>query len=137
MLTPANVILGLKIAVAGVTVVLIASLIALASGRPRLHGRINRVFFALTMTAVLAFEVIIRFVNPELTAGFTPEQHDALMIHLAFAIPSAIMLPIMLYTGVRHLKKIHVTFAAAFLLLWMGTFITGIFFLPHSFEPTP
>ena len=46
MLSPGDVILALKIAVGAVTVLLAASLVALAAGRPRLHGRINTVFFA-------------------------------------------------------------------------------------------
>src|SRR5438874_4537481 len=93
MLSPAIVILTLKIAVSAVTIVFIASLIALANGRQRLHGQINRVFFGLTMTTVLAFEAFIRFVDPQLTAGFSAEQHEALTVHLAFAIPSAVLLP--------------------------------------------
>jgi hypothetical protein len=134
MLSPGTVILILKIAVSAVTVLLVASLFALASGRPRLHGQINRVFFALTMTTVLVFEGFIRLVDPNLTAAFSPEQREALTIHLAFAMPSAVLLPIMLYTGARHYKKLHVAIAAGFLVLWTGTFVTGVFFLPHSFE---
>jgi hypothetical protein len=137
MVTPAAVIVILKIAVSAVTVLLVASLIALATRKPRLHGQINRVFFALTMSTVLLFEAFIRFVNPEVTAGFSPEQREALTIHLAFAIPSAILLPVMLYTGVRRRKRLHVTIAFGFLALWTGTFISGVFFIPHSFEPMP
>ena len=137
MLTPAIVIVILKVAVSAVTVLLVASLLALVYRRPRLHGQINRVFFALTMSTVLLFEGIIRFVNPELTSGFSPEQREALTIHLAFAIPSAVLLPIMLYTGVRRRKRLHVTIAFGFLALWAGTFVTGVFFIPHSFEPMP
>jgi hypothetical protein len=137
MLTPAAVIVILKIAVSAVTVLLVASLLALVCRRPRLHGQINRVFFALTMSTVLLFEGIIRLVNPELTSGFSPEQREALTIHLAFAIPSAVLLPVMLYTGVRRRKRLHVTIAFGFLALWAGTFVTGVFFIPHSFEPTP
>ena len=47
--TPGLVILTLKILVGTVTLLLIASVVALRQGRPRLHGRINRVFFVLTM----------------------------------------------------------------------------------------
>src|SRR5262245_35238660 len=133
MLTPAVVIVILKVAVTAVTVLLLASLLALVNRRPRLHGQINRVFFALTMTTVLLFEVFIRLVNPEVTSGFSPEQHAALTIHLAFAIPSAMLLPVMLYTGVRRRKRLHVTIAFGFLALWTGTFVTGVFFIPHSF----
>ena len=51
MLTGPNVILTLKIAVAAVTVILAASLICLLRGRYRLHGRLNIVFFILTVAA--------------------------------------------------------------------------------------
>lgn len=137
MPTAAIVILTLKIAVSAVTVLFIASLVALANGRRRLHGQINRVFFALTMTTVLAFEVFIRFIDPQLTSAFSPEQHEALTIHLAFAIPSAVLLPIMLFTGVRHHRSLHIVIGVVFLTLWTGTFVTGVFFLPHSFEQAP
>ena len=55
MLTGPNVILTLKVAVAAVTVLLLASLVALARGQYRLHGRINLVFFTLTLAAVFVF----------------------------------------------------------------------------------
>ncbi|HKB02563.1 MAG TPA: hypothetical protein VKD90_10110 [Gemmataceae bacterium] len=137
MLSPGDVILTLKIAVGAVTVLLIASLGALVAGKPRWHGRINTVFFALTVTAVLGFEVVIRFVQPDLTAGFTTEQREALTIHLGFAVPAAVMLPAMLFTGRREHKKAHRLLAILFLALWAGTFITGMFYLPHTFDPTP
>jgi hypothetical protein len=134
---PGNVILILKVLVAAVTVLFAASLIALASGRPRLHGRINTVFFILTMTTVLGFEIIIRFVLPNFTADFTEEQHETLLIHLSFSIPSALLLPVMLYTGLRRRKTLHIAVGICFLLLWTGTFVTGVFFLPHSFAAVP
>jgi len=137
MLTPGAVILALKIAVATVTVLLAASLVALAAGKPKWHGRINTVFFILTATTVLGFEAVIRLVRPDLTAGFTAEQHDALAIHLRFAVPAAIMLPAMLLTGMRELKTLHRLLGVVFLALWIGTFVTGIFFLPHTFDPAP
>jgi hypothetical protein len=136
-LTPGDVILALKIAVTAVTVLLIASLIALIAGRPKLHGQINTVFFALTATTVLGFEVVIRLVLPDFTAGFTAEQREALTVHLAFSIPAAIMLPAMLYTGKRKLKTLHYVLAAVFSVLWTGTFVTGIFYLPHNINPLP
>jgi Ca2+/Na+ antiporter len=126
------VILGLKIAVGLVTVLLTVSLIALALGKKRLHGRINLVFFILTLTAVVGFEVIIRFINPELTAQFSPEQRQSLHTHLWFSIPSTILLPIMFWSG-STLKKFHPLLGLLFLGLWIGTFVTGIFFLPHQF----
>ncbi|HEX3147973.1 MAG TPA: hypothetical protein VHR66_07800 [Gemmataceae bacterium] len=134
MLAPALVILSLKIAVSAVTLLLIASLIALAAGSPRWHGRINRVFFALTILTVIGFEVIIRFVQPNLTASFSPEQREALNIHLCFSVPAALMLPAMLYTGTRRYKTAHIALAIVFSVLWIGTVVTGVFFLPHSFD---
>jgi len=137
ILTPGDVILTLKIAVSAVTLLLVASLIALIAGRPKLHGQINTVFFALTATTVLGFELVIRLVLPDLTASFTGEQREALTVHLAFAIPAAIMLPAMLYTGKRKLKALHYALAAIFAVLWTGTFVTGIFYLPHNIDPLP
>ena len=46
------VILALKIAVAAVTALLVLSLVVLWRGNQRLHGRLNLVFFVLTLTAV-------------------------------------------------------------------------------------
>lgn len=131
MFTPTNVILGLKVAVASVTVLLLCSLVALVFGRKQLHGRINLVFFLLTITTVVFFEVIIRFIEPQLTAGFTTEARRALNIHLCFAIPSALILPIMLWSGAL-LRKWHPRLGMVFFLIWVGTFITGMR-LPHSF----
>ena len=134
MLTPGAVILALKIAVAAVTVLLAASLVALAAGKPRWHGRINTVFFALVLVTVIGFEVVIRFVLPDLTAGFTAEQRQALLIHLGFSVPAALMLPAMLITGRRRYKTAHAVLAVGFLVLWAGTLVTGVFFLPHTFD---
>lgn len=134
MLTPGTVLLALKVAVGAVTVVLLASLVALVAGRPRLHGRINTVFFALVGATVIGFEVVIRVILPDLTAGFTAEQRSALTVHLGFSVPAAVLLPPMLYSGRRGYKKAHLGLAAVFLVLWAGTVITGLFFLPHTFE---
>ena len=134
MLSPGDVILALKIAVGGVTVLLAASLVALAAGSPRWHGRINTVFFALVVVTVLGFELVIRFVLPNLTAGFTADQREALTIHLGFSVPAAGLLPAMLFTGKRGWKTTHVTLAVVFLALWSGTVVTGLFFLPHRFD---
>ena len=133
MFTPENVILTLKVAVASVTVLFVASLAALAAGRKRLHGQINTAFFVLTMVAVIGFEVVIRFVNPQLTADFSPDARRALGIHLCFSVPAALVLPLMLYTGRTHRRNLHIALSAFFTLLWAGTFVTGVFFLPHSF----
>ncbi len=126
------IILTLKVAVLAVTVLLAASLVALARGRYRLHGRINTVFFVLTLAALVGLEIIARLLNPELFSQYLEEHHatDALRVHLAFSIPSAILLLFMLATGQGHRRNLHIGLGVVFLLLWTGTFITGIFFLP-------
>jgi hypothetical protein len=125
-----QIILTLKILVAAVTVLFATSLVALAMKKPRLHGRINTVFFALTMLTVVGFEVLLQFVD--VTEKFTPEALQALRIHLWFAVPSAVLLPVMLFTGLTGRKTVHVVFAVAFAIMWTGTFVTGVFFLPHT-----
>ena len=65
VLTGPNIILTLKIAVAAVTVVLIAAVIAVARGNYRLHGRLNLVFFTLTLMAVLGLELVVHLIAPE------------------------------------------------------------------------
>lgn len=134
VLTGPLVILGLKIAVGAVTVLLLASLVALLAGSYRLHGRINLVFFLLTAAALVGFEVIIRFLNPSIFNYIDayPDLKNALVIHLWFAVPSALLMPVMLYTGLKGLRTIHLGLAFLFGILWTGTFITGIFFLPHT-----
>ena len=134
MLSPGAIILALKIAVIAVTVLLAASLVALAMGKPRWHGRINTAFFGLVVATVLAFELIIRVVQPGLTAGFTAEQREALNIHLGFSVPAAALLPAMFLTGRRQYKTAHGVLAFFFLVLWAGTLVTGVFFLPHTFD---
>ena len=131
MLTGENVILTLKVAVAAVTVLLAASLVALARGKVRLHGRINLAFFILTLAAVLGLEVVIRFIEPEVFDYIRgkPDLARNLRIHLCFSIPSLLLMPAMLYTGLQHLRTIHITLACIFSVAWVGTFITGIFFL--------
>jgi uncharacterized membrane protein YozB (DUF420 family) len=123
------VILSLKIAVATVSVLLAASVVALLRGNIRLHGRINMVFFALTTTALLVFEGLIRLYDQNMFLYFTAEQEQMLNIHLCFSIPSALLMPVMLFTGLRHYRVPHLVLAAVFGLLWIGTFVTGIFFL--------
>lgn len=130
-LTPANVILSLKIAVGAVTILFLISTLAILLKKKKLHGLLNTIFFVLTMTAVLAFEVIIRFILPNLTAQFSPEAKRVLGIHLFFSIPSALLLPVMLWTGKKH-HRWHVPLAVVFSTLWLGTAVTGIFFLPHD-----
>jgi hypothetical protein len=129
VLTGPNVILVLKIAVAAVTVLLVTSLALLAMGNYRWHGRVNVVFFALTITAVLGLEVLIRFVDPKLFDYFDESGHRMMRIHLSFSVPSALILPIMLCTGLMRRRRLHVPVGLLFLVCWCGTFVTGIFFL--------
>ena len=137
VLSGPHVILGLKIAVSAVTVLLLASLVALALGKQRLHGRINIVFFLLTVTALIAFEVVIRILNPDafVYIDAVPGLRNALSVHLCFAIPSALFMPAMLYTGLSHRRTVHLILAGLFAVLWIGTFVTGVFFLPHTTAP--
>ncbi len=123
------VILSLKTAVIAVTVLLGAALIALARGNVRLHGRINIVFFGLTATALVVFEGLIRLYDPGMFSYLSPEVQQALGVHLWFAIPSALLMPLMLVTGLRHYRVPHLALAVVFGILWIGTFVTGVFFL--------
>lgn len=128
------IILILKIAVFAVTLLFLASLIALACGRQRLHGRINYAFFALTLSALVGLEVIARLVSPEIFDRFL-EERDAkgsLYLHLCFSLPAAVLLFVMLFTGLKHKRYLHIAAGIVFSVLWTGTFITGIFFLPHE-----
>ncbi len=131
------IILTLKIAVVAVSLLLAAALIALARGNTRLHGRINLIFFVLTMSVVLAFEMAVRF-GPTIeegwsvTKGWTPNELTALRVHLCFVIPLTFLLPVMLFTGWRRKRRVHVTLAILFAMLWTGMLITGLFFLPHN-----
>ncbi len=133
MLTGPNVILVLKVAVLAVTIIFLSSIVALLRGNQRLHGRINMVFFALTLTALVGLEVVARLVDPDLFQYFDtdPTLKRALFIHLCFSLPSAALMPIMLYTGWTHRRTLHLFLATLFGALWAGTFVTGIFFLPH------
>ena len=133
-MTAGTIILVLKIAVIAVTILLVLSLVALAKGKYVLHGRINVVFFILTLSALLGLEVIARVLDPTLfTRHF--EGHQAmgqLFVHLCFSLPAAALLPVMLVTGRRHSRTVHIAVGLVFLALWTGTFITGVFFLPHQ-----
>ena len=137
MITAELVILSLKIAVLAVTALLIASLIALARGRFRLHGRINRVFFALSLVALVSLELIARGLDPDLFRDFfdRTDSWNALYVHLSFSVPVTLLLPIMLLTGMFHRARWHVGLSVLFLILWSGTFVTGVFFLPHRALP--
>jgi hypothetical protein len=132
-ITPSHAIITLKLAVGLVTVLYIAAIIALLAKKPKWHGRINTVFFLLTMVALIGFEIVIRIIFPDMTSAFSDEAMSALRIHLCFALPSALVLPLMMVTGIKRLIKLHIPLAIVFTLLWAGTFITGIFYLPHDF----
>jgi uncharacterized membrane protein YozB (DUF420 family) len=127
-----QVILTLKVAVCAVTLILFASFAALARGNYWLHGRINMVFFALTATALVSLELVARVLNPNLFDYFDDRTRQILAIHLCFSLPSAGLMPVMLFTGLTHRRIWHLRLAAIFAVLWIGTFITGVFFLPHS-----
>jgi uncharacterized membrane protein YozB (DUF420 family) len=132
VLTGPNVILSLKVAVVAVTVLLLASLVAVARGNYRLHGRLNLTFSVLTLTALLGLEFLVRVLDPRLFDYFDEETRRALALHLCFSLPATALLPLMLYTGLTHRRRIHLVLAAVFGVLWTGTFVTGIFFLPHT-----
>ena len=128
------IILILKIAVGAVTILLLASLLALSQGRYRLHGRINIVFFSLTLAALVGLELIAQLLSPELFRQYLADHQaeGALRVHLWFSIPSALLLGAMLFTGLKHRRKLHIGMGICFLILWAGTFVTGVFFLPHT-----
>jgi hypothetical protein len=134
VLAAGTIILLLKIAVIAVSVLLVGSMVALAKGNYRLHGQINVAFFVLTLSALVGLEVIARVLSPTLFADHF-EIHQAkteLRVHLCFSLPAAALLPFMLFTGRRHRRTWHVGIGVVFLVLWTGTFITGVFFLPHG-----
>jgi hypothetical protein len=132
VLTGSTVILILKIAVAAVTVLWLASLAALLVKRYRWHGQINLVFMILTLTAVFGLELLIRVYDPKMFDYFDESTRQLMAVHLCFSVPAAILLPIMYFTGRTGRSRIHYTLAALFSVCWIGTFITGIFYLPHS-----
>lgn len=128
MPTGPQVIITLKVLVVAVTVLLALSLVALAVGRPRLHGQINTVFFVLTMVTVLCFEGLLQVIN--VSELFTPEARAALRVHLCFSVPATLLLPVMIATGKMHRRKLHIAFGIGFTVLWIGTVVTGLG-LPH------
>jgi hypothetical protein len=132
-LTGPNIILTLKVAVIAVTCLFVASLVALLRKNYRLHGRINTVFFVLTLTALLGLEVVARVLRPGVFEDYFNETGAwaALYVHLCFSLPAALVLFAMLYTGRAHFRNLHVGLGVLFAVLWVGTFITGVFFLPH------
>jgi hypothetical protein len=128
MPTGPQIILTLKVLVVVVTILLLASLVALALKRPRLHGHINTAFFVLTLVTVLAFEGLLQAVN--VSEAFTAEARQALRTHLYFSVPSALLLPAMFVSGKMRLKRLHLALALGFTVLWAGTVVTGLG-LPH------
>ena len=80
-------------------------------------------------------ELIVRVIAPEVFDYINNDNtlRQALNRHLWFSVPSTFVLPAMLYTGLKGYVRVHLSLAACFAVLWSGTFITGIFFLP----PTP
>jgi uncharacterized membrane protein YozB (DUF420 family) len=133
-MNPGLIILILKIAVVAVTILLAGSLVALARGNYRLHGRINLAFFILTLSALIGLEVIVRLLSPEGMFEQYLERHNAkgnLATHLWFSMPAAALLVVMLFTGWRRHRYVHIALGVLFLALWIGTFVTGVFYLPH------
>ena len=126
-----TIILALKIAVAAVTLLHLCSLAALARGNYRLHGKINLLFFVLTVSAVVVFETLLRL-GADVTSHMDEFQRAALNVHLCFAAPLPIVMGVMLYTGLKHHRRTHIALSMVFGTLWTGTFVTGIFFLPHT-----
>jgi hypothetical protein len=124
MPTGPQIILALKVLVVAVTVLLLASLVALVLKRPRLHGQINTVFFVLTMLTVAGFETLLQWVD--VSSAFDPAARAALRTHLYFAVPSALVLPAMFISGKMRRKTLHLVLAAVFSTLWTGTVITGL-----------
>ncbi len=126
-----TIILSLKIAVTAVTLILVAAMVALARGNYRLHGRLNVLFSVLTITAVVVFEVLIHS-GADVTSHMNDAERAALQVHLGFALLAPFAMVAMLLTGLTHRRRIHIRVAVLFTILWLGTWITGVFFLPHS-----
>jgi uncharacterized membrane protein YozB (DUF420 family) len=55
-------------------------------------------------------------------------------VHLSFSVPAAALLFVMLFTGLKHKRNLHVAAGILFSVLWIGTFITGVFFLRSCVE---
>jgi uncharacterized membrane protein YozB (DUF420 family) len=129
-----TVILILKYAVIAVTVLLLASLVALWRGNYWLHGRINIAFFTLTMIAVLSLEGLVQFSDRTMFGYLldNPETRRLLYLHLCFSVPSAVVLIAMLFTGLKRKRDVHLFLAGIFVVLWVGTIVTGIFYLPPA-----
>ena len=125
-----EILLTLKVLVTAVTLLFAAAVAAIAAGRKTLHGRLNTAFFVLTATTVVGFELLLRF-GVDVSSTFSPEARQALRIHLGFAVPAALLLPVMLWSGATQRRRLHLPLAVAFTLLWAGTVFTGLVTLPH------
>ena len=132
MITGPNIILVLKLAVAAVTVLWLLSLVALLVKRFRLHGQLNLVFMVLTLVAVFGLEFLIRVYDPKMFDYFDEATKRLMAVHLCFSVPAAVLLPVMYVTGRTGRSRLHYVLAAIFSVCWIGTFITGIFYLPHT-----
>ena len=128
MPTGPDIILALKVLVAAVTVLFAAAVAAIASGRRRLHGRLNTLFLVLTLTTVVGFEVLLRL-GADVTATFDEPTRRMLRVHLCFAVPAAAVLPVMYWSGRTRRRRLHLPLAVVFTVLWAGTAVTGLFFL--------
>lgn len=126
------IILILKVAVIAVTVIWLASLLALWLGHRQLHGRINLVFFALTLAALIGLEVIVRIISPGIFDNYEHHIENAMNIHLVFSVPAAVLLFVMLFSGYKHQRNFHIATGILFSVLWTGTVITGVFLLRHE-----
>jgi hypothetical protein len=131
-MTGPNVILFLKVAVGVTTLVLVASLVALALRRPRLHGVLNVIVTALLFVAVLGFEAVLHLVGVDVTAHMDDAAREALTVHLWFAVPLLPAVVAMLFTGRKRRIAWHLGMSLVFVVLWVGMFVTGMFFLPHT-----
>jgi hypothetical protein len=127
----ATILLTLKVLVSAVTLLYAISLYALIAKNVKLHGRINSLFFILTIATVLGFELLLRL-GTDVTSQFSEDARKALRIHLCFSIPAAILLPIQFVAGIRGWRKAHIPLGILFTILWIGTFITGVIYLPHE-----
>lgn len=132
MITGPQIILLLKCAVGLVTILLLASGVALARRRYRLHGIINSWMASLTLITVIGFELLLRFSDLKVTESWDETARTALTVHLCFVIPLIPMLVFMLVTGWKHRVRMHLGLSVLFLILWLGMFITGMFYLPHT-----
>ena len=125
-----DIILALKVLVAAVTVLYAAAVAAIIAGRRRLHGRLNTLFLILTLTTVVGFELLLRL-GADVTATFDEPTRRALRLHLCFAVPAAVVLPVQYWAGATRRRRLHLPLAVVFTILWAGTAVTGLVFLPH------